>query len=151
MNNDQLKERILAIEPTAEVAMGTQFLTAKVAPEKLHALATELRHSSDTNFDFLFNLTGMDYGDSLGVIYFLESTTHKHQVVLKASVSDKENATIDTVCDIWRTAEFLEREVFDFFGIRFNNHPDLRRIFLDDDWEGFPLRKDYTDSFTLVK
>lgn len=151
MNNDQLKERILAIEPTAEVAVGTQFLTAKVAPEKLHALATELRYSSDTNFDFLFNLSGMDYGDSLGVIYFLESTNLKHQVVLKTSTHDKENPAIDTVCDIWKTAEFLEREVFDFFGIRFNSHPDLRRIFLEDDWEGFPLRKDYTDSFTLVK
>lgn len=151
MNNDQLKERILAIEPTAEVAKGTQYLTAKVAPEKLHALATELRYSSDTNFDYLFNLTGMDYGDSLGVIYFLESTTLKHQVVLKTSVTDREKPAIDTVCDIWRTAEFLEREVFDFFGINFINHPDMRRIFLDDDWVGFPLRKDYTDSFTLVK
>jgi NADH:ubiquinone oxidoreductase subunit C len=55
------------------------------------------------------------------------------------------------VSDIWRTAEFHEREVYDLFGIRFENHPDLRRLFLDDDWVGYPLRKDYKDSFTLER
>lgn len=151
MNNDQLKDKILALEPTAEVVAGPQYLTATVAPEKLHRLAEKLHHSEDTAFDFLFNLTGMDYGDSLGVIYFLESTTQKDELVLKTATTDKQNPVLETVCDIWKTAEFLEREVFDLFGINFKNHPDLRRIFLEEDWVGYPLRKDYTDTFTLVK
>ena len=56
----------------------------------------------------------------------------------------------DTVCNIWKTAEFHEREVFDFFGIKFSNHPNLKRLFLTEEWEGFPLRKDYVDDINMV-
>jgi len=151
MNNEQLTAKILSFEPSAEVKEGVQYLTATVASDKFHALAKNLRESKDTNFDYLFCLTGMDYGDSLGVIYHLESTNLKHQLVIKTVCSDKEKPVLDTVCDIWRTAEFLEREVFDLFGIDFNNHPDMRRIFLEEDWVGHPLRKDYSDNNIIVK
>ena len=70
--------------------------------------------------------------------------------VLKVKTADRENPTLDTVCDIWKTAEFHEREVFDFFGIKFNNHPNLKRLFLTEDWDGFPLRKDYVDEINMV-
>jgi NADH:ubiquinone oxidoreductase subunit C len=151
MNNEQLKARILSFEPSAEITEGLQYLTATIASDKLHALAKNLRQSNDTAFDYLFCLTGMDYGDSLGVIYYLESTNLNHQVVLIAVCPDKEKPVLDTVCDIWKTAEFLEREVFDLLGINFNNHPDMRRIFLDKDWVGHPLRKDYSDNNTIVR
>jgi NADH:ubiquinone oxidoreductase subunit C len=151
MNNEQLTAKILSFEPSAEVKEGIQYLTTTVASDKFHAFAKNLRESKDTNFDYLFCLTGMDYGDSFGVIYYLESTSLKHQLVLKTACADKEKPVLDTVCDIWRTAEFLEREVFDLFGIDFNNHPDMRRIFLEEDWVGHPLRKDYSDNNIIVK
>ena len=72
-------------------------------------------------------------------------------MVLKVKISDRENPAVDTVSDIWKTAEFHEREVYDLFGIKFNNHPDLRRILLEEDWEGYPLRKDYKDEVNIVE
>ena len=84
------------------------------------------------------------------VIYHLRSSPHHHSIVLKAQIEDRENPKVDTVSDIWRTAEFHERETYDFFGIVFKDHPDLRRIFLEDDWVGFPLRKDYVDEINII-
>ena len=64
---------------------------------------------------------------------------------------DRVNPEIETVCDIWRTAEFHEREAYDLLGIKFLNHPDLRRLFMTDDWNGWPLRKDYEDPVNMIK
>ena len=75
---------------------------------------------------------------------------NEHQIVVKVKTADRENPNLDSVCDIWRTAEFHEREVFDFFGIKFNNHPNLKRLFLTENWEGFPLRKDYVDEVNMI-
>jgi NADH:ubiquinone oxidoreductase subunit C len=85
------------------------------------------------------------------VVYHLRSTKLGHELVLKVKTEDRENPSFDTVCDIWRTAEFHEREIFDLLGIRFNNHPDLRRMFLDENWVGYPLRKDYSDEVNIVE
>jgi NADH:ubiquinone oxidoreductase subunit C len=87
----------------------------------------------------------------LEVVYHLESTTLTHQLVLKVRTDDRENGSVDTVCDIWRTAELHEREAYDLLGIRFNNHPDLRRFFLEEGWIGHPLRKDYVDEVNIVE
>ena len=92
----------------------------------------------------------MDWGEELGVVYHLESTALRHSIVIKTQTADRENPVIDSVYDIWATAEFHEREVFDFFGIEFTNHPNLKRLFLTDDWDGFPLRKDYEDNINMV-
>lgn len=70
---------------------------------------------------------------------------------MKAKITDRENPAVDTICNIWRTAEFHEREVYDLFGIKFNNHPDLRRILLETTRVGFPLRKDYKDEANIVE
>lgn len=129
---------------------GSQFLNITVNPEQLHQLMSQLKSNSETNFDYLFCLTGIDYEKALGVIYHLESTTHRHIIVVKVQTEDRENPTFDSVYDIWKTADFHEREVFDFFGIKFNNHPNLKRLFLTDEWEGFPLRKDYVDEVNMV-
>ncbi len=72
-------------------------------------------------------------------------------MVLKSSIADRNNPEIDSVFDIWVGAEYHEREIFDLFGIHFKNHPDLRKIFLDNDWVGFPLRKDYIDEINIVE
>lgn len=128
----------------------SQFLNITVKPEELHQLSLQLKTNKETEFDYLYCLTGMDWGTDLGVVYHLESTTHRHQLVVKVNTSDRENPTFDSVSDIWFTAEFHELEVFDFFGIKFNNHPGLRRLFMPKDWVGFPLRKDYVDEVNMV-
>ena len=128
----------------------SEYLNITVNKENFHQLMSQLKYNNETNFDYLFCLSGVDWGEKLGVVYHLESTTHRHIIVVKVKTNDRENPTIDTVCDIWRTAEFHEREVYDFFGIKFNNHPNLKRLFLTDEWEGFPLRKDYVDEINMV-
>ncbi|MBI9040035.1 NADH-quinone oxidoreductase subunit C [Lutibacter sp.] len=151
MTNEALQNLISSWIPELEFTEeGSQFLNISVKPEQLHQLLSQLKSNAETSLDYLFCLTGMDYEKSLGVIYHLESTTHRHIVVVKVQTEDRENPTFDSVCDIWRTAEFHEREVFDFFGIKFNNHPNLKRLFLTDEWEGFPLRKDYVDEINMV-
>ena len=98
-------------------------------------------------YDYLRSLTGMDWGEEgLGVIYHLEKTATGENTVIRTAVDNREHPILPTVCDIWKTAEFNEREVYDFFGIRFLNHPDMRRLYLRDDWVGYPFRKDYDES-----
>lgn len=128
----------------------SQFLNISVQPADLHQLMAQLKSNSETNFDYLFCLSGVDWGKELGVVYHLESTTHRHIIVVKVKTEDRENPVFDSVYDIWKTAEFHEREVFDFFGIKFNNHPNLKRLFLTEDWDGFPLRKDYVDDINMI-
>ncbi len=151
MTNEQLKEKVIAIVPNAEVKENKQYLIVTVPQNKLYTLAKTFKESEDTAFDYLFCLSGMDWGDSLGVVYHLESTKYHHCIVLKTKTTNRENPVLDTVCDLWKTAEFLEREVFDLFGINFKNHPDMRRIFLEENWQGYPLRKDYVDEINIVE
>ena len=149
MDKIQLGEFIKSIAGDAEIRDGKQYLEIMVPPSSLYKLARQLKENADTQFDFLFCLTGVDWGPDLGVIYHMRSTIYNHTVVLKTRTSDRENPILDSVTDIWQTAEFHEREVFDLLGIRFANHPDLRRLFLDSSW-GFPLRKDYVDDINIV-
>jgi NADH/F420H2 dehydrogenase subunit C len=151
MTNEALQNLISSWIPELEFTEeGSQFLNITVKPPQLHQLMSQLKSNIETNFDYLFCLSGVDYEKSLGVVYHLESTTHRHILVVKVQTEDRENPTFDSVCNIWKTAEFHEREVFDFFGIKFNNHPNLKRLFLTDEWVGYPLRKDYVDEINMV-
>jgi len=129
---------------------GSQHLNIVVKPQDLYTLMHQLKTNEQTHFDYLFCLSGVDWGEELGVVYHLESINHRHTIVVKVKTKDRENPNLDSVYDIWATAEFHEREVFDFFGIIFNNHPNLKRLFLTEDWEGYPLRKDYVDEINMV-
>jgi NADH:ubiquinone oxidoreductase subunit C len=149
MDNKKLGELIGAISPDAEIKEGKQYLEITIPPSSLHHLAKQLREHEELQFDFLFCLTGVDYKTDLGVIYHIRSTRYDHSVVLKAMTSDRVNPVLDSVTDLWETANFHEREVYDLVGIKFKNHPDLRRLFLDNSW-GFPLRKDYVDDINIV-
>jgi NADH:ubiquinone oxidoreductase subunit C len=149
MDKIQLGEFIKSIAGDAEIRDGKQYLEIMVPPSSLYKLARQLKENADTQFDFLFCLTGVDWGPDLGVIYHMRSTIYNHTVVLKTRTSDRENPILDSVTDIWQTAEFHEREAYDLLGIKFKNHPDLRRLFLDKSW-GFPLRKDYVDDINIV-
>ena len=151
MDINHLKYKLQASFPDAQIVEGKQYVEITVPSEELHELATVLKKSEDTYFDYLFCLTGVDWVDSLGVIYHLTSTKHNHSIVLKTKTTDHENPVLDTVSDIWRTAEYHEREVYDMFGIKFKNHPDMRRFFLDESWVGYPLRKDYKDEENIIE
>lgn len=136
-----ITEKITVFNPDVAVEEA-QYPTYTVSSDKLHDLAWMLRKKE--GYDFLLSLTGMDWGDSLGVIYHLsKSDAPLDLIVLKTATTDRENPQLFSVTDIWRTANLNEREVYDFFGIEFINHPDMRRLFLRNDWKGFPFRKDY--------
>lgn len=118
----------------------------KVNPTKILKICAFLKSEKDLKFDVLMCLSGMDYGagdePSLGVIYNLHSLEHNHKITLKVSLG-REEPKLPSVESVWRTADWHEREAYDLFGIVFEGHPDLRRILCPDDWEGWPLRKDY--------
>ena len=149
MDNKQLEDFIKSIDQDLEIKEGKQFTEVNVPLSKLYSTARQLREKEEALFDFLFNLSGVDYGQDLGVVYHLRSTVHNHSIVLRTRTSDRENPQIDSVSGIWETANLHEREVYDLLGIKFTNHPDLRRLFLDSSW-GFPLRKDYVDDINIV-
>ena len=106
-----------------------------------------LKSKPETNFDYLSDLTCVHYPERrdapFDIVYNLFSISNNERVRLKVRTSD----TVDSVTSVWPAANWLEREVFDLFGVRFNNHPDLRRLLLPPDWEGHPLRKDYPLEF----
>lgn len=110
----------------------------------IHDVSQYVRQAPDLQFDSLMCLSGVDYGPekTLGVVYHLHSTTLRHKITLKVEVP-RAHGSLPTVCDIWGTADWHEREAYDLFGMHFANHPDHRRILLPDDWEGYPLLKDY--------
>jgi NADH-quinone oxidoreductase subunit C len=149
MNKVELVEFVKSIDKDLEIKEGKQYTEVTVPSSKLYSLAKQLREREEGKFDFLFCLSGVDYGQDLGVVYHLRSTTYNHVIVLKTRTSDREHPQLDSVADIWKTADFHEREVYDLLGIKFTNHPDLRRLFLDNSW-GFPLRKDYVDDINIV-
>ncbi len=117
--------------------------TFRFASQEIHEACRKLR---DAGFDYLICVTAVDYPDDhrFEVNYVLSNYTDAREVCLAADI-DRHDPHIPTVSDLWETADWHEREVFDLFGIRFDGHPDLRRILLDDSWEGHPLRKDYVD------
>lgn len=150
MTNEALKEFILQRVPEAEISQGTQYLQAVIPTENTYSLLSELKSNPQTSFDYLFCLTGVDWPQHMEVVYHLKSTTLNHELVIKGKINSRETPEIETVCNLWRTAEFHEREIFDLYGIIFKNHPDLRRLLLTDDWVGYPMRKDYTDPVNMI-
>jgi NADH-quinone oxidoreductase subunit C len=121
-----------------------------IQAERIAEVCTELRDNELTYFDFLSCLTGVDHGveaNKFSVVYHLASIPYKSQLTLKVSQehdrSTEHLPSFPSVTEVWRTAEWHEREAYDLTGIFFEGNPDLRRILLPDDWEGYPLRKDY--------
>jgi NADH-quinone oxidoreductase subunit C len=118
--------------------------TVVVEPGRLLEVATRLRDAPGARFDFCSDVTASDWpvrARRFDVIYCLYSVPLRQRVRLKVQVGEGES--VPTVSGLWPAANWLEREVFDLFGIRFEGHPDLRRILMPDDWQGHPQRKDY--------
>jgi len=150
MDNSQLKEVVTRLAPDAIFEENKQFLMAIIEPSQLHGLLKNLKEGKDTQFDYLFCITGVDLQPGLQVVYHLESTKYGHQIVLKTATENRDKPELDSVVDLYKAAELNENEIFDLFGIAFNGHPNLRRMFMPDDWNGFPLRKDYVDEINIV-
>ena len=150
MNSEELKLKVTEFLPVATFEEGAEWLAVMVEPSAWKDFARQLRFEADLHFDFLFCVTGVDWKTHFTMVYHVTSTVHRHTIVVKSKL-DHVNPEIETVCDIWRTAEFHEREAYDLLGIKFINHPDLRRLFMSDDWKGWPLRKDYEDPVNMIK
>ena len=150
MTNEELQSYLTVKFAGAEIKPGVQYVEMTVTAATLHETAIQLKQLDEISFDYLFCLTGVDYAENMGIVCHLESTKHRHMMVLKVRTADRINPAVDTVSDVWITAKYHEREAYDLLGIHFNNHTDLRRLFLDDSW-GFPLRKDYVDEIRIVE
>lgn len=116
-----------------------------VPSEIILAVCQELHQNPSAYFDMLSCITGIDNGPeaaTMEVVYHLYSIPFNRSLILKVILT-RDHAEVESVCTVWKGANWLEREVYDMFGVHFKNHPDLRRILMPADWEGHPLRKDY--------
>lgn len=143
-NKEILRKHVdeLAAKVNGEVEEILGQLILKVKGNYAIETLTAAKNFTDVPCDFLHDLTALDKLDHLEVVYQLSSWHGPQNLRVKAIV-DRENPLIDSVTAIWQGANFLEREAFDMFGIKFKGHPDLRRIYMWDDFEGYPLRKDF--------
>jgi NADH-quinone oxidoreductase subunit C len=129
-------EGVASVDPQSTV-----FVPAEVWP----SLARALRDRADLAFTLLVEVTAVDFWPReprFEVVYMLVSIAHRHRLRVKVRIGG-EQPHLATVSDVWPAANWLEREVWDLFGVVFDGHPDLRRLLMPEDWEGFPLRKDY--------
>jgi NADH-quinone oxidoreductase subunit C len=130
-------------EAILEAKLEIQQPWISISPNKMKEVCFYLRDNPSLQFDYMMCLSGVDLGSNkLGVIYHLYSMPQKHKIVLKVFCT-RENPHVQSVSSVWGTANWHEREAYDMVGIIFDEHPDLRRILLPDDWEGHPLLKDY--------
>lgn len=139
-----IQEKISALCPAATFDETGELLLVNVPDENWHALAKALKEQ--LHFDMLNAVAGVDWKKALGCMYYLTNTETQEMIHVKVATTDREHPRLHTVSDIWAVANYQEREVYDFFGIEFINHPDMRRFFLRNDWVGYPLRKDYDAS-----
>ncbi len=115
----------------------------RIELSSIQNVARFLKDTEGLEFSFLSSITAVDYVEHFELVYHLVSLKFNQSIILKANCYGRDELTAPSVCDVWRGADFQEREVWDLFGIRFEGHPNLKRILL---WEGFPghpLRKDY--------
>ncbi|MCP9754296.1 NADH-quinone oxidoreductase subunit C [Lacihabitans sp. CCS-44] len=149
----------VSLKINTELKIDTQFIDnvpqpfIRLSAQSLLSVCKFLHTSPLFYFDFLNCITAIDNGTDAGtidMIYHLSSIPFEKSVVLKVQIDRSlfDVAQIDSVSSVWKTADWHEREIYDFFGVKFNNHPDLRRILMPADWEGHPMRKDYQEQET---
>jgi NADH-quinone oxidoreductase subunit C/D len=148
VNLEELREHICELHPDLCPLFSIEYGdgTVQVEAGKFHSAAADLK---GLGFDLLGMLTAVDEGETFTLVYRLQSRSLGAAIFVKTQVPRTE-PEIESLCDVWPAANWQEREVFDLFGIHFRGHPDLRRIFLPDEWEGHPLRKDYEDA-TMIR
>ncbi len=147
VTSNEIVDKVLAAFPgrvrSHKMFAGEPYLS--IDKDGLRDVCLLLRDDPDLAFDYPVEVTAVDYPDDaerFEVIHVLWSITHRRRVVVKSRVSEGD-CTVASVADIWKGANFMERETYDMYGIVFEGHPDLRRIMMTDDFEGWPLRKDF--------
>ena len=153
MTNSELKNKLEnIIEGISFSNEEGKILSVEIPKEALRDFLIKIRDNEETAFDYMFALTGVDFGKELGVIYHFESTKYRHMIQLTVKAEGRENPVIDSIHDIFPAAYYNETEAHEFFGIKFNGHPDLKHLFLPEDWDkGYPMRKDYEDINMLIR
>ena len=150
MNIDEVQSKIETNLPGVRLKKVRESLLVE-NPEDLPKVARYLKESPDFKLDYLSSVTGADYLTYLESVYHLYSMERKiGPVVLRVRAQDRQNPRIPSLVSIYRSAEFQEREAYDMYGIVYENHPDLRRIFMWEGFEGFPMRKDYVQEDSEV-
>ncbi len=127
--------------PGAIVGCDDSAVTVK--SESVLEVCRFLNKTAGLDFDYLVNITGVDYLDYLEVVYHLASMKHNHSLVVKTKCYDREKPAVPSVTSVWQGADFQERETYDLLGIRFEGHPNMKRLFLWEGFQGHPLRRDY--------
>ncbi|MEO6539967.1 MAG: NADH-quinone oxidoreductase subunit C [Ferruginibacter sp.] len=151
MINEELKTKITELLATAVFDETGEWLSVSMDAKDWLPLAQHLRHDESLQFDYLFCLTCIDWKTHLSMVYHLSSTIFRHNIVIR-SVLNNDTPEIESVSQIWKTADFHEREVYEMFGVDFLNHPDLRLLILPDGWEGRnPMRKNFEDPVNMIK
>ena len=141
LSGKEIAGQIEEKSPESIIESSQDYLVVK--PDSLLAVATFLKDTPGLDFNYLNFVTAIDYYDHFEVVYQLTSLEHNHSLAVKTRCYDRENPVLPSVVSLWQGADFQEREIYDLMGIRFEGHPNMKRIFL---WEGFPghpLRKDY--------
>jgi len=153
MTNSELKNKIENfVEGIAFTNEEGDFLSVEIPKENLRDFMQKIRDNEEIACDYLFALTGIDFGKELGVVYHIESTKYRHMIQLTVKIENRDNAEIDTIHDIFPAAYYNEMEAHEMFGIKFKNHPNLKHLFLPEDWDkGYPMRKDYEDINMLIR
>jgi NADH-quinone oxidoreductase subunit C len=134
---DKLKQQF----PSEIIESDRDYIVVK--PETITAIISFFKTAPDFEFDFLNGITAVDYFDYVEVVYHLTSMKHNRSLVVKTRCPGRDNLAVPSIVSLYRGANFQEREIYDLMGIKFEGHPNMKRLFLWDGFEGHPLRKDY--------
>lgn len=150
MDTESLLALIASLHPTVQRRSNADRPAIVVPADDLMAVMQTLRDHAELKFDLFIAHTAIDRIEEnrFELVYILSSTMHGNNIYVTAYVS-RENPVAPSMVPLWPIAEWQEREAYDLLGLLYDNHPDLRRVFLEDDWIGFPLRKDYRDPYML--
>jgi NADH-quinone oxidoreductase subunit C len=141
LNGDDIAKQISGAFPQAVIESNAAAVV--IQSSELFKVVEYLKNKAESSLDYLTDLTSVDYQNYFEIIYRLSSLKNNSTAVLKTRCYDREKATVPSITSLFRGADLLEREIFDLMGINFSGHPNLKRIFLWEGFEGHPLRKDY--------
>ena len=141
LSGNEVAKQIEEKFPDSIVESSPSSLVVKTA--SLLSVLTFLKDTKGFDFDYLNHVTAVDYFTYFEVVYQLTSLTHNHNLVVKTRCDNRENPVVPSVVELWQGADLQEREIYDLMGIKFEGHPNLKRILLWEGFPGYPLRKDY--------
>ncbi len=143
LSGEAIAAKLKAQFPASIVESSPDSLILK--SESLLQVAGYLKTTAGLDFDYLSSVTAVDYGNYFELVYHLVSLEHNHSLVMKTRCFGRDEPVVPSLCSLWQGADYQEREIYDLMGISFDAHPNMKRIFLWDGFQGHPLRKDYSD------